>query len=57
MKQYQQGSAFVQEIVQQAGMAGFNRVWTSPATLPTKEEFTHPASWLERVDSGAPTAG
>ena len=27
----------------------FNRVWTSPETLPTKEEITSPRLWLERV--------
>jgi uncharacterized protein (DUF2342 family) len=42
--------------VQQAGMTAFNRVWTSPQTLPTKEEFAHPLHWLERVDGGAETA-
>jgi coenzyme F420 biosynthesis associated uncharacterized protein len=57
MKQYQQGSAFVQAIVAQAGMAAFNRVWTSPEMLPTKDEFAHPLRWLERVDGGTPPAG
>jgi coenzyme F420 biosynthesis associated uncharacterized protein len=49
MRQYQQGSAFVRAVVEQAGMATFNLVWTSPETLPTKEEFANPTSWLERV--------
>ncbi len=35
MKQYAEGAAFVRKVVDQAGMDGFNRVWTSPNTLPT----------------------
>ena len=49
MKQYAQGSHFVATVVKEAGMATFNRVWTSPETLPTKAEITTPALWLERV--------
>ena len=33
-------------------MATFNKVWTSPETLPTKEEFADPQLWLDRVGSG-----
>ena len=50
MRQYQQGAAFVRTIVDAAGMTVFNRVWTSPETLPTKDEILNPATWLERVD-------
>jgi coenzyme F420 biosynthesis associated uncharacterized protein len=49
MKQYEQGSHFVTTVVDEAGMAGFNRVWTSPETLPTKAEIENPREWLERV--------
>ena len=49
MKQYAQGSRFVAAVVAEAGMDTFNRVWTSPETLPTKDEITTPARWLERV--------
>ncbi len=49
MKQYQQGAAFVRAVVDAAGMKTFNLVWTSPQTLPTKEEFASPTRWLERV--------
>jgi coenzyme F420 biosynthesis associated uncharacterized protein len=52
MKQYAQGSRFVKTVVGQAGMAVFNRVWTSPQTLPTKEELAVPSRWLERVGGG-----
>jgi uncharacterized protein (DUF2342 family) len=54
MKQYEQGSGFVRTVVKEAGMTVFNRVWTSPNTLPSREEIINPVSWLERVDgSGA----
>jgi coenzyme F420 biosynthesis associated uncharacterized protein len=49
MRQYQQGSAFVKAVVEEAGMSTLNLVWTSPATLPTKAEFNDPIKWLERV--------
>jgi coenzyme F420 biosynthesis associated uncharacterized protein len=50
MKQYEQGSKFVKAVVDQAGMATFNKVWTSPESLPTRDEITSPQSWLNRVD-------
>jgi coenzyme F420 biosynthesis associated uncharacterized protein len=49
MKQYEQGSKFVAAVVAEAGMSGFNRVWTSPETLPTRSELNKPAEWLARV--------
>jgi hypothetical protein len=27
----------------------FNKVWTSPETLPTRDEIASPQSWLDRV--------
>ncbi len=58
LKQYEQGSRFVKAVVDEAGMATFNKVWTSPDTLPTKDELANPHSWLERVDgAGAAAAG
>jgi coenzyme F420 biosynthesis associated uncharacterized protein len=49
MKQYAEGSRFVKAVVDEVGMADFNKVWTSPETLPTREEFAHPHQWVERV--------
>ena len=49
MKQYAEGSRFVREVVDKVGMATFNKVWTSPDTLPTKAEFANPQLWLDRV--------
>ncbi|HYK29242.1 MAG TPA: zinc-dependent metalloprotease [Streptosporangiaceae bacterium] len=53
MKQYEQGSRFVKTVVEQAGMTAFNKVWTSPETLPTKDELLSPRAWLERVDGSS----
>src|SRR5262249_1699814 len=53
MKQYEQGSQFVRTVVDEAGMATFNKVWTSPQTLPTKDELANPTLWLSRVDRGS----
>jgi coenzyme F420 biosynthesis associated uncharacterized protein len=55
MKQYAEGSAFVTTVVDEAGMAAFNKVWTSPETLPTRAEITRPTEWLARV-VGTPSA-
>jgi coenzyme F420 biosynthesis associated uncharacterized protein len=48
-RQYADGAAFVRAVVDEAGMAGFNRVWTSPNTLPTRAEIADPELWLKRV--------
>lgn len=48
-RQYEQGAAFTRHVVGAAGMAGFNRVWHSPETLPTRTEITEPDVWLQRV--------
>lgn len=49
LKQYRDGERFVRAVVDQVGMDGFNRVWTSPNTLPTKAEIAKPADWVARV--------
>jgi coenzyme F420 biosynthesis associated uncharacterized protein len=54
--QYQEGSRFVAAAVDAVGMAGFNRVWESPATLPTRAEITAPLEWVSRVHGAAATA-
>ena len=55
MKQYAQGSRFVREVVDEAGMAVFNKVWASPQTLPTSAELGAPHAWLERVGGSSYT--
>jgi coenzyme F420 biosynthesis associated uncharacterized protein len=49
MRQYREGASFVRAVVDRIGMDGFNHVWTSPQTLPTRAEIIHPDAWLERV--------
>ncbi|MFB7274112.1 zinc-dependent metalloprotease [Streptomyces sp. NPDC056244] len=49
LRQYRDGERFVRTVVEEVGMAGFNRVWTSPNTLPTKAEIAKPADWVARV--------
>lgn len=49
VRQYAEGSAFTKHVVDAVGMDGFNAVWTSPHTLPTKAEIADPALWLRRV--------
>jgi coenzyme F420 biosynthesis associated uncharacterized protein len=49
VRQYAEGSAFTRQVVESVGMTGFNAVWTSPETLPTRAEIADPALWLHRV--------
>jgi coenzyme F420 biosynthesis associated uncharacterized protein len=56
LRQYAEGRAFVHEVVDRVGMAGFNKVWTSPETLPKLAELTDPAAWVARVGPLSPTA-
>ncbi len=49
LKQYAEGARFVRSVVDEVGMAGFNKVWTSPQTLPTKAEIAQPGAWVNRV--------
>ncbi|MEU3712590.1 zinc-dependent metalloprotease [Streptomyces catenulae] len=60
LRQYRDGERFVRAVVDDLGMDGFNRVWTSPNTLPTKQEIAAPADWIARVKGagdGASGAG
>jgi coenzyme F420 biosynthesis associated uncharacterized protein len=57
MKQYAQGSAFVRTVVDAAGMATFNQVWTGPEMIPTKDELIDPERWLERAGRGDGAGG
>jgi coenzyme F420 biosynthesis associated uncharacterized protein len=49
MRQYRDGERFVRAVVGEVGMDGFNRIWTSPNTLPTMAEIEQPATWVRRV--------
>ncbi|WP_020669732.1 zinc-dependent metalloprotease [Amycolatopsis nigrescens] len=52
VRQYAKGAAFTRQVIDQVGMAGFNAVWTSPNTLPTRAEIEEPDSWVRRVHKG-----
>ncbi|WP_425572297.1 zinc-dependent metalloprotease [Pseudonocardia eucalypti] len=52
MRQYAVGAAFTDAVVDRVGMAGFNRVWTAPETLPTRAELADPDAWVRRVHGG-----
>ncbi|WP_020496166.1 zinc-dependent metalloprotease [Sciscionella marina] len=49
LRQYAEGAAFTRAVIEEVGMAGFNAVWTSPETLPTREEIADPVAWRKRV--------
>lgn len=49
VRQYALGSAFTREVVDAVGMDGFNAVWTSPETLPSRAEIKDPKAWLRRM--------
>lgn len=49
LAQYRDGAKFVRSVIDEAGLDGFNRVWTSPDTLPSREELHDPHTWVMRV--------
>ncbi|HYP44831.1 MAG TPA: zinc-dependent metalloprotease [Propionibacteriaceae bacterium] len=57
MRQYRDGAEFCRQVIAQVGMDGFNRVWTSPETLPSKVEIADPEAWVARVHGSAAAGG
>lgn len=53
MRQYSDGQAFVNQVVAEIGMDGFNAVWERAENLPTEHELHHPQDWVRRI-TGAP---
>jgi coenzyme F420 biosynthesis associated uncharacterized protein len=51
MRQYEEGKAFCDGVVERGGIAALNRVWDSPAALPTQAELKDPAGWVTRVQA------
>jgi coenzyme F420 biosynthesis associated uncharacterized protein len=49
LRQYAEGRKFVHGVVERVGMAGFNKVWDSPLTLPYLSELADPDAWVARV--------
>ncbi|MDA1358391.1 zinc-dependent metalloprotease [Glycomyces luteolus] len=52
MRQYAAGRRFVDHVVTEHGVTGFNRVWERPEHLPTETEIDHPEQWIARVLQG-----
>ncbi len=48
-RQYVDGATFVRAVVDRVGVDGFNAIWTSRQTLPSKAEIAEPLSWIKRV--------
>ena len=48
-RQYVDGSAFVRTVIERIGVSGFNAIWTSQQTLPSKAEIAAPLTWIQRV--------
>jgi coenzyme F420 biosynthesis associated uncharacterized protein len=49
MRQYQLGKAFCDGVVEREGLEALQRVWSSPAALPSLAELELPEMWLERT--------
>ena len=54
MRQYEEGKAFCDGVVERAGIEVLNRVWDAPERLPDAGELKDPAAWIARV--GPPPA-
>ena len=59
MRQYRDGAAFCRHVLDEVGMEGLNRVWTSPDTLPSRAEIANPQLWVIRnhPEPATPAAG
>jgi coenzyme F420 biosynthesis associated uncharacterized protein len=49
MRQYAEGHKFVRGVVERVGMEGFNKIFSSPLTLPRLDELGDPDAWVARV--------
>src|SRR3954453_13071273 len=49
MRQYEQGKAFCDAVVEQVGIEGLNAVWRSPEDMPTPAELDDPGAWVRRT--------
>jgi putative hydrolase len=47
---YERGQAFVEGVVERAGLEGLNRLWDGLDLLPTPNELDAPGLWLARID-------
>ena len=53
LEQYRRGEAFVRAVAEARGRTALDRIWASPASLPTAEEIGAPEAWIVRVLDGA----
>jgi putative hydrolase len=47
---YERGQAFVDGVVERAGIEGLNRLWEEQSMLPTSNELDAPGLWLARIE-------
>ncbi len=47
---YERGEAFINGVVERAGIEGLDRLWADEADLPTPAEVEAPGLWLARID-------
>jgi coenzyme F420 biosynthesis associated uncharacterized protein len=52
LEQYRRGELFVRAVAEARGRVALDRIWASPATLPTANEIGDPAAWIARVLDG-----
>lgn len=58
LRQYETGERFLRAIEAKAGASAFERLWASPANLPSLDELAAPEQWVARVglDDGPSSA-
>jgi coenzyme F420 biosynthesis associated uncharacterized protein len=56
MRQYEEGKAFCDGVVERGGIEALNRVWDSPESLPSMAELKDPEAWLARTAPSAAAA-
>jgi coenzyme F420 biosynthesis associated uncharacterized protein len=49
LRQYEQGKRWCDAVAADAGIDGLDRVWRSPADLPSPPELEDPKAWMARV--------
>jgi coenzyme F420 biosynthesis associated uncharacterized protein len=49
LRQYEQGKAFCDAVVEEGGRRALRLAWDSPDAVPTVDELTAPERWLSRV--------
>jgi coenzyme F420 biosynthesis associated uncharacterized protein len=53
LRQYEEGKAFCDAVVERGGIESLNRVWDSPQSLPTTDELSDADAWLARTAAPA----